>query len=382
MSSSSRSRRSRGTGTDPSGASSRTKPSTISSKDPAFEQAIIDAGYYPEGYDEIEPGNMEEIMERLGRPRPSLSPSSYPREKFLDFKRANTAATTEIFEVFSEIRGKTVVPSGRNYPFKHLEPLAEGISAAQPDYFIGSQPAELHPSLRNDVDPDGLHRYIIPSNFTSRPILPNHFTELKGPTGDAAVMKLQITQDLAVGARGMLEMQSYGQDAPTYDGNAYTLGATYHSGTASLEIYAMHPTEPAQPGGAPQYHTTQVRSFAMRDTPERFREGATWYRNSMDLSKEYRDTAIARANEIARSGYGEASDPSLGAPHEPQSQGTSTEDEVYFTSHSTQDSETSIDEPALDTSLSRKRSSRSRPNRPRKRNTATSNAEGSTASES
>ena len=102
----------------------------------------------------------------------------------------------------------------------------------------------------------------------------------------------------------------------------------------------------------------------------------------MDLAKEYRDTAIARANEIARGGYGEASDPSLSAPHEPQSQGTSTEDEVYFTSHSTQDSETSIDEPALDTSLSRKRSSRSRLSRPRKRTTASSTAEGSTASES
>jgi len=120
----------------------------------------------------------------------------------------------------------------------------------------------------------------------------------------------------------------------------------------------------------------------MTGNAQTFREGATWYRNSMDLAKEYRDTAIARANEIARGGYGEASDPSLGAPREPQSQGTSTEDEVYFTSHSTQDSETSIDEPALDTSLSRKRSSRSRPSRPRKRATASSGAGGSIASDS
>ena len=45
--------------------------------------------------------------------------------------------------------------------------------------------------------------------------------------------------------RGMQKMQSYKQDDPIYDGNAYALGATFHSGTGTLQMYAMHPTEPA-----------------------------------------------------------------------------------------------------------------------------------------
>jgi len=174
-------------------------------------------------------------------------------------------------DVFPRIRGTTVVPSGQNEKFIHLEPLAEGISDAQPDYYNGSRPAELHPNLRNvgpdDVGRNDLPGYIIPTNYTSRPILPNHFTELKGPDGKASVMKRQITYDLAVGARGMHKLQSYGQDGYAYDGNAYTFGSTYHSGTGTLQMYTMHPTEPAQPGGNPQYHTTQVRGFAMSGRP-------------------------------------------------------------------------------------------------------------------
>ena len=56
----------------------------------------------------------------------------------------------------------------------------------------------------------------------------------------------------------MHKLQSYKQKNPMYDGNANTLGATYHSGTGTLQMYTMHPTEPAQPGGDPQYHTTQI----------------------------------------------------------------------------------------------------------------------------
>jgi len=302
MSSSSRSSRSRGTGTDLSGVSSRTRPTTISSADPAFEQALIDRNYYPYNRGP-KPNNWEEIREQLARSRPSLSPSQFSDGAFGDFQQRNDEARTENAvesNVFTTIRGGPVNQSGQNAKFNHLEPLANGISAAQPDYYNGSRPAELHSDVRND-----LGRYIIPYNDTSRPMLPNHFTELKGPDGKASEMKRQITYDLGVGARGMLEMQSYGRDGYAYDGNAYTLGATYHSGTGSLQMYTMHPTEPAQPGGNPQYHTTQVGNFAMSDSAETFREGATWFRNSMELAKEFRDKAIAQANEVAIARCGE-----------------------------------------------------------------------------
>lgn len=125
--------------------------------------------------------------------------------------------------------------------------------------------------------------------------------------------------------------------------------------------------------GAPQYHTTQVGCFGMTGNAETFCEGARWFRNSMDLARQYRDTAIAQANEVANTRYGEVSETSADATHEAQSQ------ETIAMQH---DSDTSLDELALDADLPRKRPSRLRPARPRKRTTAGSSAGRSTASES
>jgi len=368
---SSRSRRANGTNS----SNASTKRTTISSKDAAFAQALIDADIYPEN-EEIEPENMEEIMERLGRPRPSLSPSFFPREKFVGFRRKNREAETEsqvMSDVFPIIRGNTTLYSGQNQPFNHLEPLACGISAAQPDFYIGSPPAQLHPNVRNDLGP-----YIIPTNYQQRPLLPNYFFEAKGPKRDPTELNLQIMQDLACGARGMHKMQSYRQDEPVYDGNAYTLGSTYHSGTGTLQIYAMHPTEPARPGGDPLYHTTQMTAFAMTADASTFRRGAAAFRNARDWAKEQRDEFIARANE--RADEEEAS-----SPAEPYltSFTASSQNELSITSNTThQDSGSSTDELARDTYLPRKRHTKSRQSGRRKRTTASPSAQESTAVES
>jgi hypothetical protein len=165
-------------------------------------------------------------------------------------------------------------------------------------------------------------------HHTHRPAFPNYFAEEKGPDGNAAELERQITCDLAYGARGMLKMQSYGQGGDTFDGNAYTLGSTYHSGSGVLTMYVMHPTQPADPAdptAQPEYHTTQLNSFAMTGNRDTCVEEAKWFRNSRDWAKEYRDRAIARANaiadngeasfsqanEITSGGYGEESDPYL-----------------------------------------------------------------------
>lgn len=79
-------------------------------------------------------------------------------------------------------------------------------------------------------------RSCLPGSTTHRPAFPDYFAEEKGPDGNAAELERQITCDLAYGARGMLKMQSYGQGGGTFDGNAYTLGSTYHSGSGVLTM--------------------------------------------------------------------------------------------------------------------------------------------------
>jgi len=274
---------------------SNTKPTTLSSKDAAFEQELIDNGIYPPGYDDIEPDNLEEISERLGQPRASLSPSKFSREDFLHFRRRNDEATTEaevMSQVFPMIIGKTNIPSGYNQVFNNLKPLGDHISNAQPDYYNGSRPVEIRAKFRDDLE-----EYIIPSSQRHRHALPNLFTEAKGPDGKASEAKRQITQDLAVGARGMLMMQSYELDEPTFDDKAHTFGSTYHSGY--LQLYAMHPTKPGEADGMPEYHTTKINGYDLTGNLNTHRQGIAAYRNLRDLAKEKRDDFIACANERA-----------------------------------------------------------------------------------
>lgn len=386
-SSQSRSSRSRiGTGTDPSNAPSQsTRKTTLSSRDPAFEQALVDVGVY--SYNRgAKPNEWEETKERLAEPRPSLSPSKFSDGAFEAFQLKNDEARTEAVvrsKVFPIIEDNTIISSGQDEVFNHAQPLASGISNAKPDYYYGSRPTELDPRVRKDLAP-----YIVLCTDTSRPLLANHFTELKGPDGKASEMKRQITQDLGIGARGMLAIQSYGQDGYTYDGNAYTLGSTYHSGTGTLQLYAMHPTQPADPSGQPQYHTTQLNSFGMTGNAETFRQGTTWYRNSRDLAKEWRDSAIAQANAraiaqasgTANAEYGEASETSAGAAYESQSQETITSlDDTTEIVHD--DTDTSLDELCFDYNQSRKRP-KPRQSRSRKRASTSSSASRSATTES
>ncbi|KAH8726657.1 hypothetical protein GQ44DRAFT_758609 [Phaeosphaeriaceae sp. PMI808] len=275
---------------------SNTKPTTFSSKDAAFEQELIDNGIYPYNRGQ-KPNNWEEIQERLAQPRPSLSPSQLSNGAFEEFQLKNDEATTEaevMSQVFPVIAGKTNIPSGYNQLFNNLKPLGDHISKPQPDYFNGSRTTEIRPKVRDDLE-----QYIIPSSQRHRPALPNFFMEAKGPDGKASEAKRQITQDLAAGARGMLRMQSYGLDDPMFDNKAHTFGSTYHSGTGTLQLFAMHPTEPGDADRKPEYHTTKIRGFDLTDNLDTHRQGIGAFRNLRDLAKERRVEFIASANETA-----------------------------------------------------------------------------------
>lgn len=274
-------------------------------------------------------------------------------------------------DVIPLIAGETSTPSVHNRLFTNLATMTDGdTSAAQPDYYHGSRPAELNRRVRNDLKP-----YIVPSKRLNEPLLPNFFTEVKGPDGKASEMKLQATYDAAHGARAMLEIQSYGQYGYNYDGNAYTFASTYHSGTGTLQMYSMHPTEPTEPGGRPQYHMSQLRCFAITDTKTTHLDGLRAYRNGRDLAEEYRTGAIARANEKAREiQHGTAA---TSVTTDATTDVTTLVSDASFSESQTQtslitheESETSMDELALDVSPRAKRSaSKTHRSHRRKRNT-------------
>ena len=178
-------------------------------------------------------------------------------------------------------------------PFTNLDPLLiyERLASGKPDFFHGARPERLDRRIRSKLE-----HSIIPSTQHDLPIVPTHFTAAKGPDGSAAVANRQITYDTFFGSRGFNALQNFGQGEPRYDGKAYTIGTVYHNGL--LQLFTSHPVPPANPGEAPSYYLNPLRSFAMRDTAETWRAGATWYRNSIDWTEEERDEAIRVANEV------------------------------------------------------------------------------------
>jgi hypothetical protein len=97
----------------------------------------------------------------------------------------------------------------------------------------------------------------------------------------------------------MLRMQSYGLDESVFDSNAHTFGSSYHSGTGTLQLYAMHPTEPVDVNRKPEYHTTQIDTYGLTGNANTCRQGIGAWRNLRDLAKERRVEFIASANERA-----------------------------------------------------------------------------------
>ena len=178
-------------------------------------------------------------------------------------------------------------------PFTNLAPLVadQNLVSGNPDFYHGARPEQLERQVRNELE-----QFVVPSTQHDLPIVPNHFTAAKGPDGSAAVAARQATYDAYFGAQAMHVLQNYGQAEPRFDGNAYTFSSIYYGG--QLKLYTSHPAQPANLGGRPDYHINHLRSFAMDDTAETWRAGATWYRNSMDLAKEMRDEAIQGANEV------------------------------------------------------------------------------------
>ena len=358
----------------------------MSPYDAGFEQHLIDNGIYPHGYEHLDdryplrPSNWEEINQALARPRPSLSPSRFSVGAFQAFERANWRSYNEdtvTSDVLSIIAGDVDIPSRKDVQYTNLKALTDDtITAPKPDFYDGARPERLDLRVRNQLSP-----YIVPSKNHTHPALPNFFAEVKGPDGNVAVARRQACYDGAVGARGMLYARSYASSGATeFDGNAYCITATYHDGT--LKLYTTHATQPAEPGGNPHYHMSQLGAVAMVHTADTFRQAAGAFRNARDWAKEQRDNVISLANQKANSIHlnvsgneppGSKLPTSFASEAPPQVFKSSVDEALYTIGSSSQQTsfqqtsftsdaavhkfETSTDEPPLNLKLSAKRSS-------------------------
>lgn len=336
-----------------------------SAYDADFEQHLVDHGIYMNNR-KSKPSNITEIRQRLARPRPSLSPSRFSEGAFEEFQQKNEDVIDEgevMRDVLPTIYGDADIPHKQDLLFTRLESITDKTTVdAKPDFYDGAPLGSIDKQVREDLSP-----YIIPTAHRTAPVAPNFFIEAKAPNGGADVAKRQIIHDLALGARGMHQLQSYGADKLVFDNNAYTLGATYHNG--QLLMYATHVT-PSGPGNSPEYHMTQLGGWATTGDPDTYRRGVAALRHGREVTMEWRDEFISAANE--RATHLHAVPSTLESPNHngvsdttdgyPAHKSQTTEDELPTTSfhpveesdHNdlsdiTEESENSVDEPALDT---------------------------------
>lgn len=285
-----------------------TKATTISSKSgkssaygPEFETHLADHNIYINSR-KSKPKNTKEDYIQLAHARLSLSPSRFGESDFEDFQQRDEEAVFEdevMTKVIPVIYGNADIPNKQNILFTELAPVTstyEDVVRPKPDYFDGAQIGDLDRKVR---DPKGdMYPLIIPTKHARVPIAPNFFLEAKAPMGDAAVLKRQACYDGAYGARAMHALQSYGEEEPVYDGNAYTYSSTYHAGT--LKLYAHHVTAPTDPGKRPEFHMTQIKAYALTSDRETCVRGIGAFRNARDLARRHRDEFIHGANARAR----------------------------------------------------------------------------------
>ncbi|KIX92042.1 uncharacterized protein Z520_12258 [Fonsecaea multimorphosa CBS 102226] len=266
-----------------------------------FQQNLIDGGVYPHGYKfpdgrvPKKPDNWVELSRRLVLPRRSLSPSKFSDKEHEKFVQADGDAvkeeqvTTSVIPTIEGNIGDSKCVSG-GIEFANLHHLTDGtIAPGNPDIYYGARPEQLDRRVR-----DELSSYIIPSAQDGLPIAPNFFLAVKGPAGSLSVAAKQASYNGALGERGILSLLSDGQEEPVFDNNAHTISSIYHGG--QLKLYTIHGIPPTNPESRPAYFMHQLRSFAMADTAETFRQGATAYRNARDWAKEQRDVAIPLSN--------------------------------------------------------------------------------------
>ncbi|KAL6790851.1 hypothetical protein J3E68DRAFT_80371 [Trichoderma sp. SZMC 28012] len=266
-----------------------------------LERLLIDENIFPEGYHHPnghpapKPRNLEQLLEDLSVIRYDMRGDS--TAEFRTFQQMNNSVSRStimrrVIPILEGSAGTDIMNDG-DIELDNLAPLVEDIEVElRPDYFDGAPFTAVGKQVR-----DALGGIIIPSTDIRVPVAPNFFLEVRRPSGNAVITKLEACCYGACGARLMNAMQNYfyGGDYP-YDSNAHCFSATYINGL--LKIYAHFTTaSDSTVGASPAYHMVELKAFNMTSTYEDFIAGCAAFRNARDMAAKIRNCFITRANE-------------------------------------------------------------------------------------
>lgn len=287
----------------------------LSAYDANLEQWLLDNGIYTLAANPHpqRPVNLINIQAYIERPCPGLGPRFFTEEAFKTWKAAakKPERAKTMTEVFGAIIGATNTCRGRDLQFVNLAPLAGDVApiVPAPTAFDASQAAWLHQGALDVM------AHLIAPVQGGEFVAPNFFVEASGEKGGApgavgGVEDRRACYHGALGARAMHAMQNYGGEEWFYERAAHAFSATW-TWEEGLTLYAHHVTAPDDPdgrgGGWPEYHMTKLGTWDMKRSRKRFADGASAFRNLVEMAAGFREHLIAQVNDIeeAESGEGE-----------------------------------------------------------------------------
>lgn len=322
--------------TNSSSVTSKSRKSTTP-YDCGFEQNLINHDVYLNNRAQTLK-NWEKIKKRLAISRSSLLFFKFFEAAFKAFWASDFQVKNEddvmidVVSVISDIHQNNHF-SARKTKFENLNPLTDDtIASANLNLFYDAHSEQLDWRIH-----DKLSSCIILLTMKDKSMTSNFYFKAKGSDEFTAVTRRQACYNDAVEVRGLQSLQSYEQDGPIYNNNAYTITSIYHNG--QLQMYTTHITLSAGLKRRSEYQMTQFRSFAMTDTIETFQQGVTAFWNGQDLVKEWRKEFISAANERV-----DAEPPALESLNFSRLSDTTN-------THLDEESETSVNESAFTTFL-------------------------------
>ncbi len=269
---------------------------TMTAYDPHFEQHLQDNGVVMSAAPT--PANNDELIERMGRRRLSLTQTIFSDSKWKDFQQRYPTSLTEA-EVISVVLpvllgGQPKIAHGQNRYFNNLDPILDTeevrVGPPKPDWYDGHLPGPENHDLRAS-----LGEYMVPCTRDSVPMLPNFFIEVKGKDGDDDVLRLQAIHDGIFGARAMKVVKNFGMDLAStgYDIAGCAIVATL--GFGDLDLYVVHTVASTSPVRPEDFHVTLLGGWRLTRFASQFREAAAGLRNLREWAEEQRNAAIRDA---------------------------------------------------------------------------------------
>lgn len=262
-----------------------------------FELRLIESGIFPESYqheddDQLpEPSNLQEIVDSLSSPIPSLSEATFTLDEFAVFKIFNIRAVSSAAvrgDVMPMMRGHSAIPSSGQLVFDKFKSITNGTTvSAMPTRYDGMSLSKVPNKVCRD-----LYSFIVPTSVVGAPIVPNFFLE---ESGSPKVIMRKLCLDGAVGARAIHSLRNYKRRDEIFDGKAYSLSADYNTSSYTLRLFAHFVAKPREGSSQLRYYMAQIGGWQMTGSIESCRQGITAFRNARNLALEFRNDAVRMA---------------------------------------------------------------------------------------